>query len=167
MPSASRAAGTRPARRTAVSAWASAESTSSASRKAATITRCWATPSAFSLDRVRSWWWMERSSSLPVTPSGMRGSGSRGPLGASREPAPALAVVAHGPDAVRAPEAPARGVRRPAAYRHEPAPPCAAGATAVVSARRSPTAGGPAGPAGRPAGASAAIAALLGHAINS
>ena len=86
MPSASRAAGTRPARRTAVSAWASAISMSSASRKAATITRCCATPSAFSLLRVRSCWWTERSSSLPVTPSGIRGSGSRGPFGARRGP---------------------------------------------------------------------------------
>ncbi len=40
------------------------------SSSAATMTRCWATPSAFSLLRVLSCWWTERSSSLPVTPSG-------------------------------------------------------------------------------------------------
>ncbi len=84
IPSASRAAGTRPARRTAVSACAIAASMSSASRWADTMTRCWATPSAFSFDNVRSCWWMERSSSLPVTPSGIEGSGSLGPLGVRR-----------------------------------------------------------------------------------
>ena len=50
------------------------------------MTRCWATPSAFSLLRVRSCWWTDRSSSLPVTPSAILGSGRRGDLGASRVP---------------------------------------------------------------------------------
>ena len=59
---------------------------SSASSSAATMTRCWATPSAFSLLRVRSCWRTPRSSSAPVTPSGIRGSGLRPSLGTSREP---------------------------------------------------------------------------------
>ena len=79
------AAGTRPARRAAVSAWASAAVGVSSSRRA-TITRCCATPVALSALRVRSCSRTERSSSFPVTPSAIAGSGSRGDLGARRGP---------------------------------------------------------------------------------
>ena len=46
-----------------------------------TMTRCCATPSAFSFDRVRSWARTARSSSAPVTSSSIAGSGRRGPAG--------------------------------------------------------------------------------------
>ena len=82
----------------------------SASNVAATMTRCCATPSAFSFDSVRSCWCTARSSSLPVTSSGIRGSGRRGPLGARRLP-PRSSRSSGRPDAPSRP--PDRGSRPP------------------------------------------------------
>ena len=84
------------------------------------MTRCCATPSAFSLDRVRSCWCTDRSSSLPVTPSGMRGSGRLGAFGASRLP-PRRSLLSKLP-ASRSGRWPARGAWPPRAPPPRPAP---------------------------------------------
>src|ERR1035437_5716440 len=57
----------------------------SVSREVATITRCCPTPTAFSLLRVLSWFLTDRSSSKPVTSSGIDGSGSLALFGVSIE----------------------------------------------------------------------------------
>ena len=93
MPSASRAAGTRPARRTAVSAWASADSRSSASRKAATMTRCWATPVGVLLGQGAQLAVDGPVELLAGHPLGDARLGKPRTLGGQSRPTPVLAVV--------------------------------------------------------------------------
>src|SRR5664280_158815 len=71
----------------------------SVSRNVATITRCCPTPTAFSLLRVRNWFLTDRSSSKPVTSSGIDGSGNLGLFGVSIDPPrwPSRSVPPRGP----------------------------------------------------------------------
>src|SRR5450631_734829 len=86
----------------------------SVSRNVSTMTRCCPTPTAFSLLSVRNWFFTDRSSSKPVTSSGMDGSGNRGFFGVSIEPLrwPSRSVPPRGPRS--APRSSRRSVVRPA-----------------------------------------------------